>query len=112
VQVDRDGKVLALYETKLGGKPLRSPDHYAVNTPAVPGAFSTPVRRSRGFEGMASSKDGRFLYPMLEGPLWVEEDKKWETDKDGREYLRILEFDVSKAEWTDRSWKPCRSEWQ
>jgi hypothetical protein len=97
--------VLALHETKLDGKPLRSPDHYAVNTPAVPGGFSTPVRRSRGFEGMAASKDGKFLYPLLEGPLWMEAEKKWETDKDGREYLRILEFDLAKNEWTGRSWK-------
>ena len=105
LRTDRDGKVLAFYETKLDGKPLRSPDHYAVNTPAVPGAFTTPVRRSRGFEGMASSKDGKFLYPLLEGPLWIEEEKKWETDKDGREFLRILEFDVDMGDWTGRSWK-------
>jgi hypothetical protein len=54
---------------------------------------------------MASSKDGKFLYPMLEGPLWIEAEKKWETDKDGREFLRILEFDVAKGDWTARSWK-------
>ena len=53
---------------------------------------------------MAASKDGRFLYPLLEGPLWVDADKKWEA-KDGREFLRILEFDVAKGEWTGRSWK-------
>ena len=67
--------------------------------------MTTPVRRSRGYEGMAASKDGRFLYPLLEGPLWVEADKKWETDKDGREYLRVLEFDVKQGAWTGRSWK-------
>jgi hypothetical protein len=104
IRTDRAGKVLAVYETMLDGKVLRSPDHYAVTTPAVPGAFSTPVRRSRGYEGMAASKDGRFLYPLLEGPLWIDADKKWEA-KDGREYLRILEFDVAKGEWTGRSWK-------
>jgi hypothetical protein len=104
VRTDRKGKVLAVYETMLDGKVLRSPDHYAVTTPAVPGAFTTPVRRSRGYEGMAASKDGRFLYPLLEGPLWVDADKKWEA-KDGREFLRILEFDVAKGEWTGRSWK-------
>lgn len=70
----------------------------------MPGAFATPVRRSRGFEGMAASKDGRFLYPLLEGPLWNDEDKAWEQ-KEGRDYLRILEFDVAKGEWTGRSWK-------
>ena len=101
VRTDLNGKVLALYETKLDGKPLRSPDHYAVNT----GGFSTPVRRSRGFEAMAVSKDGKFLYPLLEGPLWIEAEKKWETGKDGREYLRVLEFDVERSDWTGRSWK-------
>jgi hypothetical protein len=105
LRTDRDGKVLAFHETKLDGKPLRSPDHYAVNTPAVPGAFTTPVRRSRGFEGMASSKDGKLLYPLLEGPLWIDAEKKWETDSGGREFLRILEFDVEKGDWTGRSWK-------
>ena len=105
IRADLSGKVQAVHETKLDGKVLRSPDHFAVNTPAVPGAFTTPVRRSRGYEGMAASKDGKFLYPLLEGPLWVEADKKWEQDKEGREYLRILEFDVAKGDWTGRSWK-------
>jgi hypothetical protein len=105
IKTDRNGKVLSFHETKIDGQPMRSPDHYAVNTPAVPGSFSTPVRRSRGFEAMAASKDGRFLYPLLEGPLWVEAEKKWESDKDAREFLRILEFDVAKGDWSGRSWK-------
>ncbi|HEX2012058.1 MAG TPA: esterase-like activity of phytase family protein, partial [Roseateles sp.] len=105
IRTDRRGKVLALHETKLDGKTLRSPDHFAVTTPAVPGAFATPVRRSRGYEGMAASPDGRFLYPLLEGPLWIDGEKKWETLADGREFLRVLEFDVAKGEWTGRSWK-------
>jgi len=104
VQTDRQGKVLAVHETQVDGKTVRSPDHYAVTTPATPGAFSTPVRRSRGFEGMAASKDGQFLYPLLEGPLWNEAGKQWEA-RDGREYLRILEFNVAKGAWTGRSWK-------
>ena len=104
IKTDRQGKVLAVFETKLDGKTLKSPDHYAVTTPATPGNFATPVRRSRGYEGMASSKDGQFLYPLLEGPLWNADDKKWEQ-KDGRDYLRILEFSVAKGEWTGRSWK-------
>lgn len=107
VKTDRKGKVLAVFETKLDGKTLRSPDHYSITTPATTPAaanFSTPVRRSRGYEGMAASKDGQFLYPLLEGPLWNEAEKKWET-RDNREYLRILEFNVAKGEWTGRSWK-------
>ena len=104
VKTDRKGKVLALHDTRLDGKLLRSPDHHSVVTPAVPGAFTTPVRRSRGYEGMAASKDGKFLYPMLEGPLWDEAGKTWEN-KDGREYLRILEFSVERGDWTGRSFK-------
>ena len=104
IQADRQGKVLAVYDTYVDGKLARSPDHYSATTPAVPGAFSTPVRRSRGYEGMAASRDGQFLYPLLEGPLWDEAGKQWEN-KDGREYLRVLEFSVAKGEWTGRSWK-------
>ena len=29
----------------------------------------------------------------------------WESGKDGREYLRVLEFDVARSDWTGRSWK-------
>ena len=105
IRTDRQGKVLALFETQLDGKTLKSPDHFTVTTPATPGAFATPVRRSRGYEGMAASKDGRFLYPLLEGPLWREAEKQWELDASGREYLRVLEFDVQQARWTGRSWK-------
>ncbi len=104
VKTDRRGKVLAVFNTEVDGKLARSPDHFSVTTPATAGVFATPVRRSRGYEGMAASKDGQFLYPLLEGPLWNEAEKKWET-KDGREYLRVLEFNVVKGEWTGRSWK-------
>ena len=30
------------------------------------------MRRSKGYEGMAASKDGSKLYAMLEGALWPE----------------------------------------
>ena len=36
------GKVLAVFETQVDGKPVRSPDHYAVTTPGAPGA-ATPT---------------------------------------------------------------------
>lgn len=104
IQTDRHGKVLSVHDTLLDGKLIRSPDHHSVTTPATPGAFSTPVRRSRGYEGMAASRNGQFLYPMLEGPLWDDASKQWEN-RDGREYLRILEFDVQRGAWTGRSWK-------
>ncbi len=104
IKTNHHGKVLAVFETKVDGKTLKSPDHFSVTTPSTSGTFTTVGRRSRGYEGMAASKDGQFLYPLLEGPLWNADDKKWEQ-KDGREYLRILEFSVAKGEWTGRSWK-------
>jgi hypothetical protein len=105
IRTDMGGKVLAVFETIVDGKPARSPDHYTVTTPAVPGepvAFN--VRRSRGYEGMAASKDGRHLYPLLEGPLWDADKKDWEK-ADGKEVLRILEFAVADGKWTGRHWK-------
>lgn len=104
IRVDANGKVEAVFETLIDGKPARSPDHFAVTTPAAPNlpvAFN--VRRSKGYEGMAQSPDGRFLYPLLEGPLWNAETKGNE-ELDGKEVLRILEFDVQNEKWTGRSW--------
>jgi hypothetical protein len=105
IEVDMTGKVLGFFETEVDGKVAKSPDHFTVSTPAKPGdpvAFN--VRRSRGYEGMAASKDGKFLYPLLEGPLWNEEAKAWETLGD-KEVLRVLEFDVTARKWTGRHWK-------
>ncbi|GJD53848.1 hypothetical protein OPKNFCMD_6627 [Methylobacterium crusticola] len=106
LRADRSGKVEAVFETEVNGKPVRSPDHYAVTTPALPGGMVTfNARRSKGFEGMAASPDGRFLYPLLEGPLWDADKKAFETTADGRTYLRILEFDVARERWTGRHWQ-------
>jgi hypothetical protein len=105
IKADMNGKVLAVFETLVDGKPARSPDHPSVTTPAVPNQnASFNVRRSRGYEGMASSKDGSKLYAMLEGPLWDEASKDWEKIG-GKEYLRVLEFDVATEKWTGRHWK-------
>ena len=106
IRADRSGKVEAVFETMVEGKPARSPDHYAVtspNTPTTPVVFN--IRRSKGYEGMAASPDGKFLYPLLEGPVWDAEKKDWEKTADGKEYLRILEFDVAGEKWTGRHWK-------
>jgi hypothetical protein len=106
IRTDRSGKVEAVFETSVDGKPARSPDHYAITSPATP---VTPVvfnvRRSKGFEGMAASPDGKFLYPLLEGALWDADKKDTEKTADGKEYLRILEFDVVNEKWTGRHWK-------
>lgn len=105
VQAGMDGKVQAVHETQVDGKVVRSPDHPAVTTPGAPGGpVAFQVRRSKGFEGMAASKDGSKLYPLLEGPLWDEQAKAFEAI-DGKQYLRVLEFDVKAGKWTGRHWK-------
>jgi hypothetical protein len=104
LKTDKQGKVLAVYDTKVDGKVVRSPDNPYLVPPASPGPMKFEVKRSKGFEGMAQSPDGKFLYGLLEGPLWVEATNSFEN-KDGKVYLRILEFDVDKCEWTGKSWK-------
>jgi hypothetical protein len=107
IRADMTGKVEAVFETMVDGKPLRSPDHFRVVAP-VPGAPLDPsvnLGRSRGYEGLASSPDGRFLYGLLEGPVWDAEKKDWEKTAEGRTVLRILEFSVAESRWTGRHFK-------
>ncbi len=105
IKADMTGKVLAVFETMVDGKPARSPDHPAITTPAAPNLpVNFTVRRSRGYEGMASSKDGKKLYALLEGAMWDAATKDTEK-QDGKEYLRVLEFDVTGERWTGRHWK-------
>lgn len=106
VQADLDGKMLAVYETQVDGKTVRSPDHPAIAMPGAPDAAlpAFEVRRSKGFEGMAASPDGSKLYALLEGPLWNAAAKANEM-VDGKTALRVLEFDVQKKAWTGRHWK-------
>lgn len=105
IKADMNGKVQAIFETQVDGKVVRSPDHPSVITPGAPGAeVKFQVRRSKGFEGMAASKDGSKLYALLEGALWDEPSKSYES-LNGKQYLRVLEFDVKAEKWTGRHWK-------
>ncbi|MDQ8023358.1 MAG: esterase-like activity of phytase family protein [Moraxellaceae bacterium] len=105
IKVDMKGRVQAVFDTLVDGKPVRSPDNPAVASPAAPNATASfEIRRSKGFEGMASSPDGSKLYALLEGPAWDATTKDSEK-LDGREYLRVLEFDVKSERWTGRHWK-------
>ncbi len=65
---------------------VRSPQH------PLGGPATLPA--SRGFEGMAQSRDGRYLYPMLEGTV--------AGAPAGR--LRIHEFDTTTKRYTSRGW--------
>jgi hypothetical protein len=106
LKTDKTGKVLEVFDTVADGKPVRSPDHWAVQSPGAPGASYSNVnlRRSKGFEGFAASKDGKFIYGLLEGPIWDADKKDWER-ADGKEASRILEFDVTAEKFTGRYWQ-------
>lgn len=97
------GVIEAFYETRIADKTIMSPDHYAIQA-ANPDAPQTEanLRRSRGYEGFAASVDGALLYPMLEGPIWQANDADYERI-DGKEAVRILEWDVATQDWTGRS---------
>lgn len=105
IKVDSSGKVVAFFETEVDGKKIQSPDHYAAGSPGAPGETykNVNLKRSKGYEGMAASKDGKFLYPMLEGAVWDDSTKDWEQDG-GKTVLRVLEFSVADEKWTGRSW--------
>ena len=104
IKADKTDKVLGVFDTIASGKPVRSPDNPAVSSAPAPNATADfNLRRSKGYEGFAASKDGKFLYGLLEGPLWDAEKKDWEKVGD-REAARILEFDVATEKWTGRFW--------
>lgn len=105
IKADMTGKVLAVFDTVIDGKVIRSPDHPGVTTPGTPSdSAKFQTRRSKGYEGMAASKDGSKLYALLEGALWDEQTKSYEM-VEGKQYLRVLEFDVKAGQWTGRHWK-------
>jgi len=83
VETDLHGRLLGKYAALLEG-----------------GAVSAAELR-RGFGGLAASRDGRFLYAAFEGALW--RGGAWETTADGREYARVLEFDLATRRWSGRS---------
>ncbi|MDQ0513028.1 esterase-like activity of phytase family protein [Ancylobacter amanitiformis] len=106
IKADMKGAVKQVFDTLAGQTPVRSPDNYLVASAGAPNQTAEfNARRSKGYEGMAASKDGKFLYPLLEGPLWDGATKDWQKTADGREYLQILEFDVAAQKWTGRSWQ-------
>ena len=87
IKTDRTGKVLqAPIPLPDGGKSPQSPDLAAGETATVPG--------SRGFEALAVSKDGRTLYPILEGAR---------TDDADQRRRIVYEFSVTANRYTGRT---------
>jgi hypothetical protein len=85
LHTDRTGKVL---ESPVPLPGVKSPDY----PPDYPAPFpgDANLGRSNGFEGMAISKDGRRLYPTLEGPL----------AGDDATIRRMYEFDIMSRSYT------------
>jgi hypothetical protein len=85
-----------LIHTDATGKVLEAPIPLpGVQSPQNPLGGVPNLGASRGFEGMAITPDGKFLYPMLEGPI---------TTDDARTLL-INEFDLRTTTYTGRRWR-------
>jgi hypothetical protein len=104
IRTDMDGKLTGFWELDVGGRVLRSPDHYTFQSLPVPGPVTFDVKKSRGFESMAVSPDGKYLYPIVEAPLWIEGTKSFENMA-GKYFVRIYEFDMEKGAFTGLSFK-------
>src|SRR5262245_8762067 len=87
MHTDATGKVLEAPIPLPGVKSPQNPFLVPGETPNLP--------RSKGFEGMALSADGKKLYPMLEGALTTDPDQS---------RLIINEFDLKSEEFTGQRW--------
>jgi glycerophosphoryl diester phosphodiesterase len=88
LHTDATGKVL---EAPVPLPGVQSPQNPFLSDPD---AWTLPA--SRGFEGMARSVDGKRLYPMLEGAL--------RDDPDRRRWI-LNEFDLRSGAYTGRTWQ-------
>lgn len=99
LQVDGEGRLRRVVQTVLDGQPIRSPDHPALQVPATPTAGTAfRARRSGGYEGMAMTPDGTRIWAMLEQPLYAAG-----SDQPEGAFLRVIELDTARGEWTGRS---------
>ncbi|MFF5111490.1 esterase-like activity of phytase family protein [Streptosporangium sp. NPDC000509] len=73
--------------------PIPLPGVKAPENPSLNGEQPN-LGRSKGFEGMARSVDGRTLYPLLEGTV----------SGDAAGTLRMNEFDLRKRSYTGKRW--------
>ncbi|MCA5892334.1 esterase-like activity of phytase family protein [Isoptericola sp. NEAU-Y5] len=85
---DADGTLLEKPFSLPGG--LRSPQN-----PYLADGEEPTLRASRGFEAMAGTRGGRYLYPVLEGAIVDDADQRRRV---------IHEFDTRRGEYTGRTW--------
>ena len=84
----RDGAVLA------GTGPVRR--RQVAGEPYARHGERPGMPASRGFEAMAASTDGRYLYPIVEGAFLDDTDQR-------RRY--IYQYDTARARYTGRTWQ-------
>lgn len=75
--------------------PYEFPDGKSPGNPHLEPGETPNVASSRGFEAMAGSSNGRYLYPVVEGALADDDDarRRW-----------IYEFDTRRGEYTGERW--------
>jgi glycerophosphoryl diester phosphodiesterase len=96
LHVDSDGELVEspvpLPDRRPGGEgELKSPQNQTLADGEEP-----LIAPSKGFEAMAVSKNGRYLYPVLEGAV---------TDDDDKRRRWIFEYDTRRGEYTQRTWQ-------
>jgi hypothetical protein len=87
-----------LIHTDASGVVLEAPHPLpGVRSPQNPflGTGTPNLPRSKGFEGMAIAHNGKNLYPLLEGPLTTDPDRR---------RLIINEFNIEQRQYTGRQW--------
>jgi hypothetical protein len=87
LHVDKTGKLL---EAPIGLPEVKSPQN-----PTLAAGEAPTIPASRGFEAMAMSRDGKTLYPILEGAL---------SSDAAATLRRVYEFDVASRAYTGRGW--------
>jgi hypothetical protein len=85
VHADRTGKVLDAPFALAG---VTAPQHATDANPAT-------IPSSRGWEAVAASPDGRYLYPVTEGQLSTDADKT---------LRHVYEFDTKAKAYTGKTW--------
>ncbi len=104
LKFSNEGVLTDVIATKAGETEVKSPDNPTIVVPANPAAKMPAfnLKRSGGYEGLASSKDGSKLYGLLEGPLYLEDGSVEKAD--GLTALRIIELDAASKAWTGKTW--------
>lgn len=102
LEFDEEGTLKEVFDARLDGWLILSPDNPSLQLSNPDNATNKAnIKRSKGFEAMASSKDKTKLYPMLEYAMY--KDGAYENTA-GRNFLRILEFDVKTRKFTGKNY--------